>query len=312
MDSYSNQFIEALKNNDLEKIKSIPKSDLHNHGMLGSRFSNFLKWSGKTVQPAPKKMRDLEEMNNYLESSLSVLLSPPGFEYGIKSALLQAKNDGISTLEMSIDIWFLQYFKDAEAFTKSIDTIYMNTAPEIDFKPEIGFPREVKTSKMFPKVEECIETGYFKSIDLYGLELARDAKKYKPVYRKAKEKGMKLKCHAGEFGTAESVRYTIEELELDAVQHGIAAATSENVTKWLANNKISLNICPTSNVKLSRVDKIENHPIQKLYREGVNVTINSDDIMIFDSSVSEEYLKLYRANVLNAVELNHIRLNGLV
>ncbi|MGN0204749.1 MAG: hypothetical protein ACI4BB_09405 [Coprococcus sp.] len=49
----------------------------------------------------------------------------------------------------------------------------------------------------------------------------------------------------------------------------------------------------------------------QLYRSGVDVTINSDDILIFDSDVSKEYLRLYESGCLSAEELNHIRLNGL-
>lgn len=53
------------------------------------------------------------------------------------------------------------------------------------------------------------------------------------------------------------------------------------------------------------------HPIRKLYRSGVNVTINSDDILIFDSDVSKEYCRLFNNGTLTATELNNIRLNGL-
>lgn len=53
------------------------------------------------------------------------------------------------------------------------------------------------------------------------------------------------------------------------------------------------------------------HPIGKLYRSGVDVTINSDDVLIFDSDVSKEYLQLYESQCLTAKELEEIRKNGL-
>ena len=53
------------------------------------------------------------------------------------------------------------------------------------------------------------------------------------------------------------------------------------------------------------------HPIGKLYRSGVDVTINSDDVLIFDSDVSKEYLRLYEAECLTAEELDDIRKKGL-
>ena len=103
----------------------------------------------------------------------------------------------------------------------------------------------------------------------------------------------------------------IELLELDEVQHGIAAVSSAEVIQFLIDNHIRLNIAPTSNVKLGRVQELKTHPIRKLYRSGVDVTLNSDDILIFDSEISKEYLRLFDAETLTAEELDDIRLKGL-
>lgn len=127
----------------------------------------------------------------------------------------------------------------------------------------------------------------------------------------AKAKGLMLKAHVGEFGTADLVKQAVEELELDQVQHGIAAASSPEIMNWLADHRIQLNVCPTSNVLLSRVTGYSSHPIRKLYDYGVKVTVNSDDMIIFDQSVSEEFMNLYRAGLFRAEELNTIRENAL-
>ena len=103
----------------------------------------------------------------------------------------------------------------------------------------------------------------------------------------------------------------VEELELDEVQHGIAAAQSSSVMKFLADNRIRLNICPTSNVLLGRVESLAVHPIRKLYDAGVKVTVNTDDVLVFGQSVSDEFLNLYRAGLFGAAELDELRQNGL-
>lgn len=95
------------------------------------------------------------------------------------------------------------------------------------------------------------------------------------------------------------------------MQHGISSVSSAEVIQFLVNNNIRLNITPTSNVKLGRVQELRTHPIRELYRSGVDVTINSDDILIFDSDISKEYLRLYRQQTLTSEELDNIRLNGL-
>ena len=120
-----------------------------------------------------------------------------------------------------------------------------------------------------------------------------------------------MQAHAGEFGTADSVKEAVETLELDAVQHGIGAADSPTVMKWLADNKIRLNVCPTSNIKLKRVRSYKTHPIRILYDHGIKVTINTDDALVFGDGVSDQFNKLFKAGVFTAGELDIIRKNGL-
>ena len=122
---------------------------------------------------------------------------------------------------------------------------------------------------------------------------------------------MVLKAHVGEWGTAQDVVKAVKALHLDEVQHGIAAVQDEETIGFLRENKIRLNITPSSNVLLGRVPDMACHPIARLYRKGVNVTVNSDDVLIFDSDVSKEYLRLYQSGCLTAEELDTIRLNGL-
>ena len=122
---------------------------------------------------------------------------------------------------------------------------------------------------------------------------------------------MKLKAHAGEFGGAERVRKTAETLGLNEVQHGIAAAESADVMRWLSRNRIRLNVCPSSNVMLGAVDSLPSHPIRVLFDHGVEVTVNTDDPMIFGQSVSQEYMNLFEAGVFSADELNEIRATSL-
>jgi adenosine deaminase len=154
---------------------------------------------------------------------------------------------------------------------------------------------------------EAVELGVFQSIDLYSRQEVCPPEVMKPLFTKARAAGMKLKAHVGEFRDAEEVRRTVEVLNLDEVQHGIAAAESVEVMQWLSEHQIQLNVCPTSNVMLDGVSDLASHPIRTLFDNGVPVTINTDDLMIFGQSVSEEYRNLYRAGVFSAEELDDIR-----
>ncbi|MBT1247863.1 hypothetical protein AS157_08605 [Thermosipho sp. 1244] len=63
---------------------------------------------------------------------------------------------------------------------------------------------------------------------------------------------------------------------------------------------------------LSRVDSIKKHPIRKLFYNGIKVTVNTDDFIVFQKGVSEEFLLLYEHEVFSAKELDIIRMNGLI
>ena len=91
-------------------------------------------------------------------------------------------------------------------------------------RPELGFARECADDpKLMNLAHEAIESGVFRSIDLYSHQEACPPEAVQPLYRKARAAGMKLKAHVGEFGGAEEVQRTVEVLDLDEVQHGIGA-----------------------------------------------------------------------------------------
>ncbi|SKC66078.1 amidohydrolase family protein [Maledivibacter halophilus] len=222
--------------------------------------------------------------------------------------------DGITILEIGEDVWANTYFynNNVEELIGAFNSIKNTIAPNIGLRLQLGLSRHCNIKDIEEWIKPFWDYNCFYSIDLYGDEFAQPIENFKEIYRKAKEEGLILKAHVGEWGNADSVKRAVSELELDEIQHGITASQSLQVMNWLRDHNIRLNICPTSNVMLNRVESIKKHPIRKLFDNGIKVTINSDDVLIFDSSVSGEYLKLFQEGVFSAKELDTIRLNGLV
>ena len=305
-------FIRCLENNDLQQLRKIPKSDLHSHAPRGGNVKFIEEWSGISIAKPPAKFNDLHDMQRWYEEKIKIHCKGQlGYLKRIEAAFSQAKQDGVSVLCMSFGMGEeVQFDNDLKAFINVIDEIHKNIAPSINFIPEICFSRTDDIGIVEAFFDKLLSLKYFKAIDLIGND-SQPVDKFKTIYRRAKNSGLILKAHVGEFGDADSIREAVEILELQQVQHGISAVQSKEVMKWLASNKIQLNICPTSNVMLSRVDNYSTHPIKELYHNGIPVTINSDDMLIFNSSVSEEYLYLYNAGLFSAIELNEIREIGL-
>lgn len=306
------KFISCLNNNDLIGLKKVPKSDLHNHATRGGNIKYVVENSIGTVKSLPSKFTNLDDMQDWYNKSIKpYCIGKQGFIKRIEAAFLQAKEDGISVLSLSFGIGDKIHFNDSLIeYVENIKRTKEKIVPEISFIPEFSLGRTNDIKPIEEVFDEIFSLRYFKSIDLIGDDTL-PVDNYKNIYKKAKKNGLILKAHVGEFSNAESIRSAVDILELDQVQHGISAVESKEVMNWLASNKIQLNICPTSNIMLSRVSSYKNHPIGELYSYGVPVTINTDDMLIFNQSVSQEYLNLYNSGVLSANELNDIRENGL-
>lgn len=307
-------FIEALKSEDLGAIRSFPKSDLHNHFVLGGNREYLLKKTGYEIDPISKPLTSMNEMDAWSAKFIGNRFnSTEGRKLLIEATFVQAKHDGVTVLEIGEDVWGLgEFFHNninelIYAFQEANDRI----APEIELRFQIGLSRHCPIDYL----EDCSKHFWghkdFYSIDLYGDELAQQVENFIPIYEKAAENGLVLKAHVGEWGAAQDIVTAVKALHLNEVQHGIAAIQDEDVIGFLVENNIRLNITPSSNLLLGRVPDMAHHPIAQLYRRGVNVTINSDDVLIFDSDVSKEYLRLYQSGCLTADELNDIRLSGL-
>jgi adenosine deaminase len=303
----------ALKTGSLREIRKVPKSDLHNHSMLGGSRSRLEKILGIPVGRFRYSGGGIRDINDWIARQYRPVMDhPEALEKTLEAAFFQAGSDGITVLEMSMDVFFgILFGISPDTIISTLDRIHREKAPGIDFRPELGLSRSLAVRTLLRALEPYLASGYFRSADLYDDEFAQPVENFREIYRFLKQAGLKCKAHAGEFGDAESVRKTAELLGLDAVQHGIAAAGSPDVMKWLAASRIPLNVCPASNIRLRRARSYKTHPIRILYDHGVKVTVNTDDVVLFGAGVSEQFLKLYTSGLFSARELEMIRKNGL-
>ena len=307
-------FVEALSTDNLTAIRTAPKTDVHCHAFFSARRESVERWLGHLLTKPPLKMKGVEGMMEYADAVLAPHIKHRrGFEFVAGLAMDDAVQDGVVILEMSFDIRLTEFYSNGLVeLWAFIERLVERYAAQADLCPELGFSRGCADDPTLMNLaHEAVEMGVFQSIDLYSRQEVCPPEVMKPLFTKARAAGMKLKAHVGEFEDADEIRRTVEVLDLDEVQHGIAAAESVEVMQWLSENQIQLNVCPTSNVMLGGVSDLASHPIRVLFDNGVPVTINTDDLMIFGQSVSEEYRNLYQAGVFSAQELNDIRHGSL-
>lgn len=303
------EFQRALQAEDLEGIRKCPKSDLHNHGWAGAAPASVAAILGRKFAQLDHKLTSMAEMHAWASENgdIDPKLRPQLFE----AAFARAAWDGLARFEIGDDVWAITLDGSANKVTDILKRAHERGAPNVELIPQLGMSRHCRIEDIRRWMEPFLELRFYRTIDLSGDEFAQPIENFKPLYRLARANGLRLKAHVGEWGDADSVWRAVEELELDEVQHGIAAAESPTVMRFLAEHRIRLNICPTSNLMLSRVETLASHPIRKLFDAGVRVTVNTDDMVMFGQSVSHEFLNLYRAGCLNEKELDQVRENGL-
>lgn len=108
----------------------------------------------------------------------------------------------------------------------------------------------------------------------------------------AREAGLGLTVHAGEFGGPDSVRDALDDLRVSRIGHGVRAAEDHALIDRLAESGTVLEVCPGSNLKLGLFPDWTSHPIDQLRRAGVAVTVSTDDPPFFHTTLSREYERL--------------------
>ena len=135
---------------------------------------------------------------------------------------------------------------------------------------------------------------------IVGFGIAGDEKVCAPkdfayAFDVAREAGLRLTAHAGEWGGPDSVRDALAALKVERIGHGVRAIEDLALVDELAERGIVLEVCPGSNIALGLYKDWRAHPISELHRRGVKVTISTDDPPFFHTTMAKEYDRLNAA-----------------
>jgi adenosine deaminase len=133
---------------------------------------------------------------------------------------------------------------------------------------------------------------------------------YAPAFAIAREAGLGLTAHAGEFGGADSVRAALDALRPARIGHGVRAIEDPALVRRLAAEGVVLEVCPGSNVALGVFDWAE-HPFRALRDAGVRVTLSTDDPPFFRTTMTREYAMAADRFGLDAAALRAIARDSL-
>lgn len=144
------------------------------------------------------------------------------------------------------------------------------------------------------KLVDQFSGSHVVGFDIAGDEAGHPIDNHRAAFDYANEKGLNITAHAGEASGAESVRETLNHFHPVRLGHGVRSVEDPKLLDFIKRQGIHLEVCPTSNIQTDTVDKMENHPADKIYRQGVSMGINTDARTISNTTLTREYRILHR------------------
>ncbi|EGQ7999865.1 TPA: adenosine deaminase [Vibrio vulnificus] len=140
------------------------------------------------------------------------------------------------------------------------------------------------------------------AFDLAGSEVPGFCHEFVPYAQYAKELGYRITIHAGEQGAGQNVYDAISLLGAERVGHGIFIHNHPEAYQLVKGEEVALETCPSSNVQTKAVNSLSEHPIKAFYKDGIAVTINTDNRTVSNTTMTDEVRKVVEAFELTEAE----------
>lgn len=151
------------------------------------------------------------------------------------------------------------------------------------------------------------------AVDLAGNEADFPPEIHQESFELAYKKGYNITVHAGETGNYENIIKSIQLLHAERIGHGIAAINDTKTMEIIKENNVFLEMCPISNLQTKAVEDIKAYPIKDFINRGINVTVNTDNVTVSNTSLEKEYKFLMNEldfNIEDIVKLIHTSIDA--
>jgi adenosine deaminase len=288
---------------------SLPKIELHLH-LEGAAPPAFIKslareknldLGGLFAEDGSYKFADFWEFLKVYEAATTTLKTPMDFHRLTLAVLEESAKSGVIYTEIFLSPDFCGN-RDLGAWREYLHAI--KEAAEIAERTMGISMRGIVTAIRHFGPEKARETarcaaetagGFITGFGLAGDEKIGKPKDYRYAFDMAREAGLRLTAHAGEWGGPESVRDAIRDLGVERIGHGVRAIEDLALVDEIAEKGVVLECCPGSNVALGLYPGYRQHPIGELFRREVKVTVSTDDPPFFHTTMAREYDRLHEA-----------------
>ena len=310
-------------------VTGLPKTELHLHiegtlepemiFELAQRNGVKLAYASEQALRDAYAFTDLQSFLDLYYAGASVLITERDFHDMALAYLRRVHADGARHVEIMFDP------QTHTARGIDIETVFAGLASAMRMARDqwglssyliLSFLRHLSEADAFETLAQALPlreqyADLWIAIGLDSAERGNPPEKFARVYARCRELGFRLVAHAGEEGPPEYVRDALDLLHVQRIDHGVRSEEDPELMQRLIRQRTPLTVCPLSNLKLRVVDQMAQHNLARLLRQGLCVTVNSDDPAYFGGYLADNYIEAAKALSLQPQELGALARNSI-
>jgi adenosine deaminase len=305
-------------------LKSLPKIELHLHldcslsyAAVSALLPSVTQEEYKSDYVAPARCTDLAEFLSRAHKGFRLMQSEMSLRLVTEDIFRQLVDDGVIYVELRFaPLLHLEQGLTPERVVSIVDRSAEDLIRETGLEARLilctlrHFSEE--QSMQTVRLVEQFRGSRVVALDIAGDEAGFPVDAHVGAYRYARERGLHRTAHAGEALGPPSVWETLRLLEPARIGHGTRSIEDPTLVEYLRRDRIHLEICPSSNVQIiPSIEAWEHHPVDRLYRAGVPLNINTDTRMLTPATLTGEYLGLEETFGWTAQDLLDANLLGV-
>lgn len=310
-------------------FKYLPKIELHCHLDGSVRPSTVIELAKKKnielpslneieiqkLMVAPKNCSSLDEYLKRFDLPGLVMQD----EEGLERIAFELMEDAFSENIVYIEIRFAPLLHVSKGLTvkqviSSVLKGIKRAENQFDIKGNLilSCMRTMSVESSYEVIEsgkEFLGNGVV-AVDLCSSEYDDFCFKFEKPIALARSYGYRVTIHAGETGIGKNVLDAINILKAERIGHGIFIKDHEEAYNLVKEKNITLEMCPTSNLQTKAIDNLFNYPLEKFYKDGIKVTLNTDNRTVSNVDLTNEYSVIINEFNMDEEDYKNIYLNS--
>ena len=296
-------------------IRALPKTETHLHLDGSLPYELLHAWKPDTYPPQPAfhasdfRFPSFPKFDEILLGhALPWFTSPERYFESARLTFAKHVVANVRYVECSFHLAIAHFIN--VPVREIVAAIHAAVPPGLTVKLYAGMLRSDYAGPMQAIIDDLVNQEGIAGVDIHGFEPVPTEPWTAPVWARLRAAGKVTKCHAGEFDGPHRVREAIELLGVTRVQHGIRSIEDPAVVALAAGRGVTFDITPISNVRLQVVPGLAAHPLRAFLAAGINCTVSTDDQLVFNNTVIDEYRALAVEAGFTRAELAGLAANG--